>query len=224
MLNDDLIGAYLDGELDAERSAMVEQQLRADKGAAARLERMRAADDVLKRAMPAPRTAQDDALAAAILAGEPSVRVRDWAVRAAALAAAVVFGLIIGRGVGGEAPAPYAISAQEARLLDTQPSGRVTEIDTGAFEIVLSLQSEAGDVCRQFRLTRDMQSTDVLACKRADDAWRMVAAATSASVEGYVPAGANSPLDAAIEALGPVQALDSVTEEQQIASGWRQLP
>lgn len=224
MLNDDLIGAYLDGELDAERSAMVEQQLRADKGAAARLERMRAADDVLKRALPAARISQDDALAASILAAQPFAHRRDWALRIAALAAAAVFGLLIGRGASNDAPAPYAISAQEARLLDTQPSGRVTEISTGAFEVVLSLQSEAGDVCRQFRLTRDMQSTDVLACRRGVEEWRMVAAATAASVEGYVPAGANSPLDAAIEALGPVQALDTVQEGEQISSGWRHLP
>ena len=52
MLNDDLIGAYLDGELDAERGAMVERQLRYDSGAVARLKRMRTADQLLRQAFP----------------------------------------------------------------------------------------------------------------------------------------------------------------------------
>lgn len=226
MLNDDLISAYLDGELDAERRAMVEHQLRADKGAAARLERMRAADSLLKRALPASEQPKDALLAATILATDQPLTRRDWVVRAAALAAAVIFGLMIGQvgRTGSSASVPYAISQQEARLLDTQSSGRVTDTASGAFEVVLSVQSEEGDLCRQFRLTRDMQSTDVLACRRGDESWRMVAAASAASVEGYVPASANSPLDAAIAALGSVEALDAQQEAALIRRGWREIP
>jgi hypothetical protein len=226
MLNDDLISAYLDGEHDAERRAMVEHHLRTDAGAAARLERMRGADDVLKRAFASRDFAKDDdVLATMILSPQRVVGPRDWMKRAAALAAAAVFGLVIGQAVRGDgAQTPYAISAQEAQLLDTQMSGRVTNISTGAFEVVLSLRSDAGQMCRQFRLTRDMQSTDVLACKRDGEEWRMVAAAQAVGVEGYVPAGSNSPLDAAIETLGAVQALDSSEEAAQIEGGWRHLP
>lgn len=223
MLNDDLISAYLDGELDAERKAMVEHHLRTDKGAAARLERIRAADSLLTRAFPAREEKRDQRLASMILSTPQPLTRGDWAMRGAALAAAAVFGLVIGQfvQVGDGASAAYAISTLEARLLDTQQSGRVTETDAGAFEVVLTLQSESGEVCRQFRLTRDMQSTDVLACRRGEGGWRMVAAAAAASVEGYVPAGANSPLDAAIETLGPVEALDAAQEASLIENNWR---
>lgn len=226
MLNDDLISAYLDGELDAERRAMVEHQLRADKGAAARLERMRASDHALRRAFPAVEQAKDDLLASLILTAPQPSQSREWAKRAAALAAAAVFGLMLGQvvRVRDGANEPYAISTEEARLLDSQSSGRVTTTANGAFEVVLSLQSEAGETCRQFRLTRDMQSTDVLACRRGEESWRMVAAASAASGEGYVPAGANSPLDAAIEALGAVEVLDGPAEAEFIERNWRQLP
>ena len=225
MLNDDLISAYLDGELDAERRAMVEHQLRTDKGAAARLERMRASDHALRKAFPAVE-AKDDFLATMILTTSQPSRSHDWAKRAAALAAAVIVGLALGQFVriGDNSITPYAISLEEARLLDSQPSGRVTTTSDGAFEVVLSLQSEAGDTCRQFRLTRDMQSTDVLACRRGEEAWHMVAAASAASAEGYVPAGGNSPLDAAIEALGPVEALDASAEAELLERNMRQLP
>lgn len=223
MLNDDLLSAYLDGELDADRRAMVEHQLRDDKGAAARLERMRSSDHALRKAFPVVERAKDDRLASMILTTPPS---RDWATRATALAAAMVFGLVLGQFVriGNDAVTPYAISLEEARLLDSQPSGRVTTTSHGAFEVVLSLRSEAGDTCRQFRLTRDMQSTDVLACRRGEDHWRLVAAASAASAERYVPAGANSPLDAAIEALGPVEALDASAEVKFLETNRRQLP
>lgn len=224
MLNDDLISAYLDGELDAERRAMVEHQLRVDKGAAARFERLRAADDALVRAFPAVDQSKDNLLAAIILATQPLVTHRGWGLRAGALAAAVVIGLALGQFFRNEGGAPYSISAQEARLLDTQLSGRSMETAGGAFEIVLSLRSEAGELCRQFRLTREARSTDVLACRSGEEQWRMVAAATAARSADYVPAGRNSPLDAAIEALGPADALDALQEAAYISRSWRQLP
>lgn len=225
MLNDDLLSAYLDGELDADRRAMVERQLRGDSGAAARLERMRSSDHALRRAFPAVEQTKDDGLVSMILATSQP-RSHEWATRAAALAAAMAFGLVLGQfmRIDDNAVTPHGISIEEARLLDSQPSGRVTTTSHGAFEVVLSLRSEAGDTCRQFRLTRDMQSTDVLACQSGESAWRMVAAASAASVEGYVPAGANSPLDAAIAALGPVEVLDASAEAKFLETNRRQIP
>lgn len=226
MLNDDLLTAYLDGELNAERQAMVEHQLRSDKGAVARLERMRASDTALKQAFPAQEHSKDDLLKTMIFSAPTPMRRGDWAMRGAALAAAVMIGLLLGQFVRAEdgVSAAYAISSEEARLLDTQVSGRVSDTRAGAFEVVLSLQSEDGELCRQFRLTRDRQSTDVLACRRGEEGWHMVAAATAASVEGYIPAGAHSPLDTAIEALGPVAPLEVAQEAQFIENGWRRAP
>ena len=51
-LNDELLCAYMDGELDAEMRARVERALVDDAGARVRLERMRLADERLRAEIP----------------------------------------------------------------------------------------------------------------------------------------------------------------------------
>ena len=221
MLNDDLISAYLDDELDAERRAMVEQHLRTDSGAAARLERMRSADGVLREAFPALNDGRDNLLATMILAPNTQPAPRRWATQAAALAAATLLGLLIGEAIQtNNAEGPYAISAEQAVLLNTLPSGESARADGDEFEAILSLTSDDGAVCRQFRMTESDARTDVLACQQ-NGAWRMIAAAPAPAENTYIPAGANSPIDVAIQALGPVEALDAEREQQMISHGWR---
>jgi hypothetical protein len=224
MLNDDLIGAYLDGELDAERRAEVERGLQLDSGAAARLERMRSADALLKRAF--QRTGPDENAALAQMIMTPAYRAQrhGWATRVAALAAAVAVGLGVGELIklGDGGASPYAITTKQAALLDTLPSGAAHETGLGNLEMVLSIQSDAGALCRQFRLTSGAQSTDVLACRSGGDTWAMQAAAPAANAAGrYMPASGISPLDAAISMLGPVVALDENQERVMIEEGWK---
>lgn len=223
MLNDDLISAYLDDELDAERRAIVEQHLRTDRGAAARLERMRGADSVLREAFPAFDQARDELLASMILAPTAQPAPRRWGTQIAALAAAALVGVLIGQAVRVDnTETPYAISAQQAALLNTLPSGQSASADGGEFEATLSLVSDAGAVCRQFRIGADNARTDVLACRGAETgSWRMVAAAPAPADNAYIPAGANSPIDVAIQGLGPVEALDAEGEREMIARAWR---
>lgn len=227
MINDDLISAYLDGELNAEQKASLERDLRSDKGAAARLRRLRAADDALRAATPVSRFSGDEALAAMILTAAPVIAKpapRRRFVEFAALSAAMVLGVAVGRfaGVDGEeGAAPFSISAAEAHLLDTLPSGRAVAIEPGVFEVSLSLQSDAGQVCRQYSLSNAESAVDVLACKSADTPWRMAAAAPHVDVAGYTAAGASSAIDAAISALGPVEALDRAQEQDLIRRDWR---
>lgn len=223
MLNDDLISAYLDDELDAERRAMVEEHLRTDRGAAARLERMRGADGMLREAFPAAEEARDDFLATMILAPNAQPAPRHWATQVAALAAAVMFGVLLGEGLGSNGVgAPYAISNRQGALLNTLPSGQSATADGSEFEAILSVVSDAGDICRQFRVTSDAQRTDVLACREAaSGSWEMIAAAPAQAADAYVPAGANSPIDLAIQGLGPAEALDAEGERAMISRGWR---
>lgn len=221
MLNDDLISAYLDDELDAERRAMVEQHLRGDSGAAARLERMRSADSLMREAFPALDDGRDNLLATMILAPNAQPAPRRWATQAAALAAAALIGLLVGEAIQtNNAEAPYAISVQQAALLNTLPSGQSARADGDEFEVVLSLTSDDGAVCRQFRMSQSDGRTDVLACQQ-NGAWRMVAAAPAPAENAYIPAGANSPIDVAIQGLGAVEALDAEREQQMITQGWR---
>ncbi|UPT61146.1 MAG: hypothetical protein M0D54_11820 [Hyphomonadaceae bacterium JAD_PAG50586_4] len=224
MLNDELISAFLDNELDAEQRAHVEEMLRRDKGAAARLERMRATDILLKRALPPVLNNETDAVAATTIRNGRVTGRKRWATQCAAIAASMLFGAFVSRWAGTPEPMhrAYEITPQQAHLLETAPSGAVRQVGAGSFEVVLSLQTEAGQLCRQFRLTRDTHSTDVLACRSEADAWRMVVSAAAARPEAYVPAGANSVLDAAIMGLGRVEVLD--IDQERVALSRRRAP
>lgn len=222
MLRDDILSAYLDGELDAEQRAMVEQHLDSNKGAATRLERMRSSDSLLRQAFPATAQVKDNRLAAMILEPKARVGARVWATRLAPIAAAIVFGVLLGQlpRLGAENTAPFAVSAQESRLLDTMPSGQAIDTSRGVFEVALSVQTEAGP-CREFRLSQAAQVTSVLACRDDGDQWRMIAAATAPHGHSYTPAGANSVIDSAIAERGLAAALDGAEERAQIERGWR---
>ncbi len=224
MLNDDLISAYLDGELDAERRALVEHHLQNDGGAAARLKRMRSSDALLKAAFPGIHADQDDVVAARIFSGSQRQNSRrEWATRVAALAAAAALGLSLGQFLasGRGAASPYALSAPEVRFLDTQLSGQTTKTEVGSLQMTLSVRGESGALCREYRLTRDARRIDVLACHDRADGWQMVAAASVQQLDGYVPASSGAPLDAAIARLGTSEALDEEQERALIEHGWR---
>lgn len=224
MLNDELICAYLDGELDAEKQAMVEHWLASDAGAAARVERVRNADGLLRQAYPQFAREASDPLAAMIIspaANANHAAPRQWSMRVAAMAAACVLGVLIGHYAE---PSNTLLSSggEISRLLDDLPSGRAAAFHGGQFEVVLSLQSDAGELCRQYRIEHGNEAVDALACRSSDD-WRVVvAAADSVTVEGaYIPAGADSPIDAAIARLGAATALDEDQERALIARSWR---
>src|SRR6185295_8522822 len=70
-LNDELLCAYMDGELDPEMRVRVEQALLEDAGARVRLERMRVADERLKAELPLQAVQPNDPLSARILDDRP---------------------------------------------------------------------------------------------------------------------------------------------------------
>ena len=76
-LNDELLCAYMDGELDPEMRVRVEQALLDDAGARVRLERMRVADERLKAEIPLPALEPGDPPSTHILDGQPMRVFRD---------------------------------------------------------------------------------------------------------------------------------------------------
>lgn len=227
MPNDELICAYLDGELDADKRAEVERWIGSDRGASARVERVRRADALIRRALPSVCTPKDDPLAAMIMAPVVSnAHQRNWARQAAALAAACVLGVLGGRlltQAGAENGAPLlSISHEVAGLLDALPSGQSAVLGDGRMEMILSLRTERGDVCRQYRLDAVAGAADVLACRR-ENGWQAVAlvAAPPRNTASYVVAGGTAPIDAAITQLGGAWALNEQEEQSLIRRGWR---
>ena len=235
-MNDELLGAYSDGELDAEKRLLIEMNLAQNYGAALRLENMKHADDLLREAI--PRTAADvqDPMARLILENVTPMRRlprfnRDFYQRVAAIAAAALFGVFVGVGGSGLTRAPAGavdarmhVDAALASILDTTASGESAPIMGGEAKIALSVQTPDGRFCRQFRLTSGADVSDALAC-RDSGRWRMVvqSVAQAASDAHYQTAGAGaaSPVDSAIDALGSSIVLDPVEERAAIAAHWR---
>ena len=230
-MNDELLGAYLDGELDSEARRKLARDLGENFGANLRLKRMKQADNLLREAIPPLPAAADDTLARRILQSAP-VRRFAWVapLRAyAPLAAALALAVLAGR-MSAPAPAPETggaasmrIEASLADALDRNLSGETAPILGGEAQMALSLRAEDGALCRQFRLTSGPHISDALAC-REEGAWRMlvqVAAAQAAAGYSTAGEGAGSALDAAIESLGVVTVLDESEEREAIASAWR---
>ena len=68
-LDDETLGAYIDGEMDGPERAALAERIAADPHAALRLARLRAAEDTLRQAIPEAPTLEDDPLADLILSG-----------------------------------------------------------------------------------------------------------------------------------------------------------
>ncbi len=220
-LNDELIGAYLDDELPAEERAGVERALAGNNGAAARLERLRGADALLRSAMRnAPAENSTDALMREALLGErsdpiaqlvlggvaapPAARRERWVRRAAAIAAACLIGVLAGR-VGapqGFVTADMRLGPEASRILDNTPSGEFSPVAQGEMGVALSFRASDGSLCRQFRIQSGQGVSDAIAC-RDGAVWRLVAHAAAQAQPGYRAAsGGANPIAAAAESMG----------------------
>lgn len=242
-LNDELIGAYLDGELPAEERAEVERALASNKGAAARLERLRATDELLRSTMrDGPAVSATDALLRKALIGEqaqddpiaqrllgdtapPAPRTELWVRRAAAIAAACLIGVLAGR-VGaphGYVSADMRLGPEASRILDTSPSGEFSPVARGEMGVALSFRAEDGSLCRQFRTQSGQSASDAIAC-RDGAAWRLVAQAAAPVRPGFRAAsGAADPIGAAAESMG-ASVLSNSEEHSLIQTNWRPAP
>lgn len=230
-MNDELLGAYLDDELDAAARAEVERAVGENAGVALRLKRLQQADSVLRQAMAVGPAYPDAALSRRILDQAPAGVRPLWkkvARRWAPLAAACVLGLLLGRfasPAGVDAGiASLAVDAALARALDQTPSGATAAVMGGEADMELSFAAEDGTMCRQFRLISVRGASDALAC-RDDGEWRLRAQAAlgAGGVGGYRTAGAQarSAIDIAVEAMGAVMVLDEAEEAAAIEAGWR---
>jgi hypothetical protein len=115
------------------------------------------------------------------------------------------------------------LSADIERALDTLPSGQSAVIMGGEVQMALSVLTDSGAVCRQFRTVSGADAADALAC-RVDGDWRLAVQATAPveAAEFSVAAPAGSPIDAAISVMGGAAVLDANEERALMAARWRQ--
>lgn len=224
-LNDELLCAYLDGELDAATRALVTNALEADSGGRVRLERMRVADARLRRDVPPRAATGTDAVAEYILKHEAqpgtvrTTRWRGWRapVALAAAAACVAFGFVLAR-LGP--PAGGAGDADLQAALETRASGERVTHGAGSLTVLLTMTAHDGSVCRLFESRGADHDAEGVACREAKG-WHVVALdRTVPAGAGFHTAGSSALLDLVMDRLDATP-LDPGQERAWLARGWQ---
>ena len=226
-IDDDLLMAFLDGELDEVTRARVERALAEDPELQVRLDIQRRLRDRLA-AHYAPVAEEEvperfRAMLETNVVALPAARSRPLWQTFVALAATLVLGLFIGRAI--TSPGPIAVEdgiavaraeladALETQLASTQPPGAVTRIG-------VTFQRGDGRLCRTF----DSGATAGLAC-RDGAGWQLMMTASRAgggAEGGFRQAGTGNALVLqAAQELMTGEPLDAARERQARDSGWR---
>lgn len=226
-ISDEILMAYVDGELDAAACAEVDAALAGDAALRAKLEaqqklraRLSAAfDGALAERVPARLSVAAEAPRAEVVdfAARRARRwsARDWGAMAASLAAGVVLGVAL---IG--APAPMIASSEHglvargalARALDAQ----LASDEAGAVRIGLSFRDHSGAYCRTFDLIE--AQTSGLAC-RAQAGWAV--AMTTANPQSEIRTAGAGEVLAAVEARIAGEPLDAKAEAAAREADWR---
>lgn len=231
-LDDETLSAFLDDELDAAQRRQVAAALEADAGARIRLERMRSADQRLRREIPAVEARPADPLAEFILRTEREAQSRreprwrgqaTWMALAAGVAG-VTLGFLLAREDGSRSALATQIASGPLRqVLETRPSGEKSAVGSETVTVLLTLSASDGRMCRLFASQGSRGGGEGLAC-REEQGWRVIAwDGMTGGSEGFHTAGASPLLDAAMDRLG-ADTLDAAAEHELLARGWGAAP
>lgn len=240
-VTDEMLMAYVDGELDADAVAAVDAALAGDPDLAARLARHRllsgavagayagvAEEPVPERLLAAVRSPVEPAKVVSLdafrkpKAAAPAPSWNRWGMIAAGLVAGLAVGLGIPRGeapmVGGDMKAHGQLaSALESQLASSPKKDALVRVG-------LTVRDRDGRYCRTFTMTRNPGPAG-LACRDANG-WtvRMAVAQTGGRGAGdFRTAAADTPPEviAAVEALMQGEPLDAGAEAAARVKGWR---
>jgi hypothetical protein len=231
-LTDEVLCAYLDGELSAEARVALERQLLSEPGARVRLDRFRESDDRLRRALALPSEAAADPLVQ-LLTGDSSGNVRPirtsgprrFLAPIGLALAATVAGLAIGFGwrdaidtPATDAASGLVLSGGLHEALDHNPSGQLR----AGVTVLFTFRREDGVSCRQFETANIEASADGVVCREAGKRWRVSAwREVPRATGGYRTAGGDeSPVEAVVDALDASGPLSPSEEAALIAKGW----
>lgn len=230
-IEDTMLMAYADGELDAATAARVEAALEQDAALAERLGVFLSTRTALKSAFdPAPPVSAT--LEAAVRAmAAPAPQVVSLAARRAtrpvwqpmALAASLALAVGLGAGwmlgtPGGTAAPQLALAKGAEAALASLPSGQNTTLADGtALSVIASFEDAQGTFCREVAQSGSGGSVVAVACK-ADAGWDLRFALTVATGgTGYLPASAPETLDTWLSATGAGAPLDPAAEAAALA-------
>ena len=243
--DDEILMAYVDGELDERLSAEISAAMERDPALAGRVERHRALRAKVAGAFttvldqPVPERLRAAARATPLAAGGPQRRaeVMDFPARTSgaasrwgarewsAIAASLLLGMLLSwqfllpsqRSMITAADGTLVARGALARALDSQLAS--TQRPEDPVQIGITFRSQDGSYCRGFALRR--AETAGLAC-RVGGEWRIpVTASAPGSAAGLRQAASlPPPVLAAIQARIAGDALDGRAEENARLSGW----
>jgi anti-sigma-K factor RskA len=251
MSTDDMLMAYVDGELSAEDRARVEAEMHADPGVARRVEQHRALrnnlrnafDGVLREPVPERLVAAARGTGAAPVAdfAAASARARESRQASAerakrrwswpewgAMAASLLIGVIVTRAaLHSPDAAPFTsqggqLVAQGALANALSNQLASTQPRDAAAQVGVSFRAKSGQYCRSFTM-RSGDALAGLAC-REDDAWRIDVLARGDSASGdYQQASSALPpaVLSAVEQQIEGEPLDAASESRARQSNWQ---
>jgi Putative zinc-finger len=228
IVSDEMLSAYLDGELEPAEAARVATLIASNAELAARLARHRRVDDLLREAIPEIPTPDYDPLVEHILGAAPARRSFVSARSGLALAAALTVAVLAGVGLGRYLPRNDGLQVAAGGLVAHGPLAEALEHQASMsvsgrapIQVALSLRAADGRFCREFFVKG---ATEGVACREAAG-WRVLATAeqraASGDASGYRTAGGeDGPLDKAVQDLAGAP-LDPAAEARALQQGWR---
>jgi hypothetical protein len=235
MIDDEMLMAYADGELDASDRQAVEEALTADVQLRERLQTQRhlrvtltsyygpvASEQVPERLLAllgAERPPSDVSSLADARAKRRPLRTQSWFNWGGAVAASLAVGFFGGQMLRDQGPVGtrdgmLVAEGKLAKALETQLASAQT--GAGDTRIRLTFADHEGHICRTFE-ARDLSG---LACRR-DGGWNLITtAAPSRQATEYRQAGSMAVIQAAQQIMAS-EPLDAEEEKAAMEAGWR---
>ncbi|MBX7532040.1 hypothetical protein K3165_03770 [Qipengyuania sp. 1XM1-15A] len=241
-ITDEMLSAYIDGELGASQAAEIGTALNNDPALRARLEEFEQANETVRHAASVIENRPVPASVLSMLDGTGAIfstqRISTYWPTALAASLALVVGLGVGSqflATGGDAaPTPYSpylasrIYAGDPLFaaFDATPSNGRIEIGENGAELrpVLSFTNRGGEPCREAQITGDGRTINTVACREAD-AWRVdfaLRSETTRDTQGYQTASASdlALINAYVDQVMNGDAFSSEEEAATISGGW----
>ncbi len=231
-IDDDMLSAFLDGELPAEEIQAVRAALANDAALAARLATLQRVNDLVTRhaqaldATPLPSRTLSLLQSAGTTATVVQGPWQRWSRHAGAqLALAATLVLTLGVAVSYlRSPAELPALAAYSGHLDNNPSGSTVTVDDATLVSRFSFRDREDRYCRQYQLGNATVAAEHVAC-RTEQGWTVVATLAvpvQAEIDAYQPASSSGELNALLDSMMQGAALDLATEAALIDRGWQQ--
>jgi hypothetical protein len=241
--DDDALSALMDGALPSDEAEALRARVAREPALAARLAAMERANravhdayrDVVDEPLPqrvlellrAPQASERDVVDLA--ARRQRRAFPAWLPLAAAASVALAIGLGLGLTLsrvpdtpGGllATTGPVARGSMLHELLESTPSGAPREVDGATAEARYTFRTQGGEWCREIAVSSGASRNAAVACRR-DGAWRVdLVGVEAAGGEVYRPAGGDTPLREAVDALIDGEPLERDAERALVGGGW----